>query len=76
VTSEPLSLIVIEDPVSCAIYTRDNNLLHLPGWKELKAIATREKSIFEWLIKQSSNHIIAHLTTNTAMRFQANFIMQ
>jgi hypothetical protein len=42
VTTEPLSLIAIDDSVSCAIYARDNNILHLPGWKKLKAIAKRE----------------------------------
>jgi hypothetical protein len=39
VTSELLRLIAINDPVSCATYVRDNNLLHLPGWKQFKAIS-------------------------------------
>ena len=33
---EPLSLIAADDPVSCAIYARKNNLINLPGWKGLK----------------------------------------
>ena len=36
-------MIAADDPVSCAIYARDNNLLHLPGWKRFKAIAKCEK---------------------------------
>jgi hypothetical protein len=43
--TEPPSLIAIDDPVSCAIYARDNNLLHLPSWKPFKAIAKREKKL-------------------------------
>ncbi len=38
-TSEPLSIIAANDPVTCAIYARDHNLLELPGWKRFKPIA-------------------------------------
>jgi len=33
VTSEPLSIIAADDPVTCALYVRDNNLLELDRWK-------------------------------------------
>jgi hypothetical protein len=33
VTSEPLSAIAVDDPMMCAIYAKDNNLLELDGWK-------------------------------------------
>jgi hypothetical protein len=33
ITAEPLSIIAADDPVSCAIYARDNNLLDVDGWK-------------------------------------------
>ena len=39
ITSEPLSIIAADDPVTCAIYAKENNLLHLPGWKRFKGIA-------------------------------------
>lgn len=39
VTAEPLSIIAVDDPITCAICARDNNLLHLDGWKRLKHIA-------------------------------------
>jgi hypothetical protein len=42
-TNEPLSIIGADDPVTCAIYARDNNLLDLPGWKRFKTIAKRQK---------------------------------
>jgi hypothetical protein len=43
ITSEPLKVIAADDPVSCAIYTRENDLLDKPGWKRFKHIAKREK---------------------------------
>jgi len=33
ITSEPLSIIAADDPITCAIYAQDNNLLDLEGWK-------------------------------------------
>ena len=38
ITAEPLSIIAADDPVTCAIYARDNNLLELDGWKHFKQI--------------------------------------
>ena len=39
ITEEPLSLIAADDPVTCAIYAKTRDLLHLDGWKRLKHIA-------------------------------------
>ena len=47
VTAEPLHLIAADDPVTCAIYARDNDLLDLPGWKRFKWIAKREKMLLQ-----------------------------
>jgi len=38
-TSEPLHIIAADDPVSCAIYGRENRLLDKPGWKRFKTLA-------------------------------------
>jgi hypothetical protein len=46
ITTEPLSVIAADDPVSCAIYARENNLLDLDGWKRFKGIAKRQKKMF------------------------------
>ena len=46
VTSEPLSLIAADDPVTCAIYAKENDLLHVDGWKRFKHIAKRQKKLF------------------------------
>jgi hypothetical protein len=43
VTTEPLQIIAADDPVTCAIYAKENNLLHLPGWKRFKSLAKRQK---------------------------------
>lgn len=42
-TYEPLAVIAKDDPVACAIYAKDNNLLHIDGWKRFKSIAGRHK---------------------------------
>jgi hypothetical protein len=39
ITTEPLAIIAADDPITCAIYTRDNKLLDLDGWKHFKGIA-------------------------------------
>jgi hypothetical protein len=39
ITNEPLGVIAADDPVSCAIYARENNLLDQPGWKRFQHIA-------------------------------------
>jgi len=43
ITSEPLNIIAADDPITCAIYAKDNNLLELDGWKRFKRLAKRAK---------------------------------
>ena len=45
ITEEPLSLIAADDPVTCAIYAKTCDLLHLDGWKRLKHIAMNQKQL-------------------------------
>ena len=42
-TSEPLSILAVDDPVTCAIYAKEMNLLDKDGWKRFKGIARRHK---------------------------------
>ena len=42
-TKEPLTIIAKDDPVTCAIYAKENKLLDMPGWKQFKSLAKREK---------------------------------
>ncbi len=52
ITYEPLRTIAADDPVACAIYARDNNLLDTPGWKRFKRTAMRSKKMLR-MINQS-----------------------
>jgi hypothetical protein len=52
ITSEPLSIIAADDPVTCAIYAKENNLLDQPGWKRFKGIAKRQKK-FTRMVNQA-----------------------
>jgi len=45
ITPEPLTVVGADDPVTCAVYARDNNLLHLDGWKRFKRIANRQQKL-------------------------------
>ena len=45
ITEEPLSLIAADDPVTCAVYAKKHDLLHLDGWKRLKHIAKNLKQL-------------------------------
>jgi hypothetical protein len=51
-TYEPLSVMAKSDPITCAKYAKDNNLLDLPGWKSLKRIASRTV-LFARMLRQS-----------------------
>jgi hypothetical protein len=42
---EPQCIIAKSDPVSVAIYARDNNLLHLDGWKRFARLARRQQKL-------------------------------
>jgi len=42
---EPLDVIATDDPVTCAVYARDNDLLDQHGWKRFKKLAMREKQL-------------------------------
>ena len=52
ITSEPLTVISADDPVTCAIYAKENGLLDLLGWKRFKAIARRQKK-FTRMVNQA-----------------------
>jgi hypothetical protein len=46
ISDEPMTTIAADDPVTCAIYAKDNNLLDVPGWKRVKSIARRQQHMF------------------------------
>ena len=61
ITTDPLSIIAADDPVSCAIYARDNKLLNTDGWQCFKHIAKCEK-LLEHLVNQAKLQSYKHST--------------
>ncbi len=47
ITTEPLGNRDADDPVSCAIYGRVNDLLIIDEWKRYKSIAKKQKKMFQ-----------------------------
>jgi len=43
ITSEPLTIIAADDPVTCAIYAKENGLFNLDGWRHFKGISKHDK---------------------------------
>jgi hypothetical protein len=54
-TTEPLSVIAANDPVTCAIYAKEHDLLDTEGWKCFRNTARREKHFLR-LVKQAKLH--------------------
>jgi hypothetical protein len=52
ITTEPLSVIAADDPVTCAVYAREHDLLDVEGWKCFRNLAKCEKHFLR-LIKQA-----------------------
>ena len=52
ITFEPLSIIAADDPVTCAAYAKENDLLALEGWCRFKSLAKKDK-VLARAIKQS-----------------------
>ena len=45
ITTEPLSVIAMDNPVVYALYVKDHSLLDTPGWKHFKKIKNRHKRL-------------------------------
>ena len=52
ITFEPLSIIAADDPVKCAAYAKENDLLALEGWRRFRSLAMKDK-VLARAIKQS-----------------------
>ena len=44
ITFEPLSIIAADDPVTCAAYAKENDLLALEGWRRFRSLAKKDPS--------------------------------
>ena len=45
VTEQPLSIIALDDPVTCSLHAKEHNLSHLPVWNKLKQIVKHQKTL-------------------------------
>ena len=70
ITSEPLSVIAADDPVTCALHGDENNLLDQPGWKRFKQLAIRNNKMLRMLnqdklgsYRMSPGHAFGHELT-------------
>ena len=52
ITFEPLSIIAADDPVTCAAYAKEHDLLALEGWRRFRSLAKKDK-VLPRAIKQS-----------------------
>jgi hypothetical protein len=52
ITTEPLSVIAADDPVTCAVYAREHDLLDVEGWRHFWNLAKHEKHFLR-LVKQA-----------------------
>ena len=52
ITFEPLSIIAADDPVTCAAYAKEKDLLALEGWRRFRSLAKKDK-VLPRAIKQS-----------------------
>ena len=52
ITFEPLSIIAADDPVTCAAYAKENDLLALEGWHRFRSLAKKDK-VLARAIKQN-----------------------
>ena len=51
-TWEPLKIIGMDDPVTCALYGKEHKLLDEPGWKRFKKLAQRQKKMIR-MVRQA-----------------------
>jgi hypothetical protein len=67
ITKEPLKVIATDDPVTCAVYARENGLLDKTGWKQFRHIAKNEKK-FTRMVNQAKLK-----SFNTAPRYKYGY---
>ena len=68
ITEKPLSIIAADDPVTCAAYAKQHNLLNLLVWRRFRNIAKNRKSLTRSInqtqirqVKKSATNIFGYL---------------
>jgi len=68
-TYEPLDIIAADDPITCALYAKNNELLEQPGWKRFKRLGRREVKLTR-LVNQARLRSVRR-----TMRYQYGFLV-
>ena len=55
ITFEPLSIIAADDPVTCAAYAKENDLLALEVWHRFRSLAKKDKVLARAIKKVRSD---------------------
>ena len=53
---EPLSVLAADDPVTCALCAKENDLLHIDGWKRFRNLAKRDKTLTRAIMQSRIRH--------------------
>ena len=68
VTFEPLSVIAADDPVTCAAYAKQHDLLALEGWCRFRRLTKKDKVLTKeikqskiWQVRRSQIYMFRYL---------------
>ena len=75
ITFEPLSIIAADDPVTCAAYAKENDLLALEGWCRFRSLAKKDKVLARAIkqskirqVRRSQTYMFGYLIPRTTWR--------
>ena len=75
ITFEPLSIIAADDPVTCAAYAKENDLLTLEGWCRFRSLAKKDKVLTRAIkqskirqVRRSQTYMFGYLIPETTWR--------
>ena len=74
ITFEPLSIIAADDPVTCAAYAKENDLLALEAWRTFRSLAKKAKVLVRaikqskiWQVRRSQTYMFGYLIPRNYM---------
>ena len=74
ITYEPLSIIAANDPVICAAYAKENDLLAVEGWHRFRNLAKKDKVLARaikqskiWQVRRSHTYMFGYLIPRNYM---------
>ena len=74
ITFEPLSITTADDSVTCATYTKENDLLALEGWHRFKNLAKKDRGLARGIklskirqVRRSQTYVFGYLIPRNYM---------